>query len=143
VSPDVDLAVAITQIYNLEPKSPMSDLFELVVVRRASSSPPCRRCSFLGEPPCSPSRARVSSPDSPVGGRRRPGAVDHDLIERPRKPHTPSTPGAADGRAPLVNRYGLLSHVLWARSRLAQHYAGRTRLDRAHYFFLRIIYLFP
>jgi hypothetical protein len=73
-----------------EPKPTMQTIDGIPVERRASSIHRHRHPSALGELMCPAAPIRVSSLLALVGGRRRLGAVDHNLIGRPQLPSTPS-----------------------------------------------------
>jgi hypothetical protein len=86
------------------PNPPLPPLVGITGVRRVAPCAHQGRRRSLGEPPPLPEPARVSSPSAPARGRRQPGAVDPDLIGRPRCPRTPSAAVAADSGPALSAR---------------------------------------
>jgi hypothetical protein len=78
-------STADAQVVLLELNPTLSPLVELAGVCRIGSSSPRRRGKPLGEPPPFPKPARVPSLSTMAGGRRRPRAIDPDLIGRLRR----------------------------------------------------------
>jgi hypothetical protein len=72
-----------------ERKPIMQTIDGIPVEHRASSIHRRRHPSALGELLCPAAPIRVSSLLALVGGRRRLGAIDHNLIGRPQLPSTP------------------------------------------------------
>jgi hypothetical protein len=113
--PDGKLATAIAKTCILAPSSSMLTIPGVVVERRAAPTPPHRPGSPLGELRCRPRRARVSTPLILARGRRRPPAIDGDLIGRPTASDTGLARPAADRRTLPVGAPGCRPHSLLGR----------------------------
>jgi hypothetical protein len=95
-------SIAGVQILIPEANPPLSPLSEVVLSSRVPSSPPHGRRRPLGELRRRPVELGFWPCVPAAGGRRRPGAVDPDLIGRLRALHTASAPAAPGGRAPPI-----------------------------------------
>jgi hypothetical protein len=93
----MDLTVAAAQISFPACKSTAPPIVGLASELRVSSWRRHHRRGTLGEPPPIPDPARVSPKSIVAEGRRRPRAVDPNLIEWPRSLHTPSGAAPANG----------------------------------------------
>jgi hypothetical protein len=120
----------------------LAPLVELVEVCRVGPSSPRRRGKLLGEPPPFPEPARVSSLSAMAGGRRRPRAIDPDLIGRLRALLTGLASAGADRQAQPVGRFGRVSRMLRAGSGPAQSCWPRSILSSPISFFRKNLLTF-
>jgi hypothetical protein len=112
--------IADVRIRLLEEKPPLPHLAKVAILRRVASSSPHRRGKPLGALPPLPDPAKVFALSHHVGGGRRAGTVDPDLIGRPWALPTDSAPAPPGDWAPPVRRFKLPSRARHAWSGPAQ-----------------------
>jgi hypothetical protein len=125
------------QIRLPEENPPLPHLAEVAVLHRVASSSPHHQGKPLGVTLPLPDPARVSAPSQHVGGGRRAGTIDPDLIGRPRALPIDSAPAPPGDWAPPVRWFESPSRARHAWSGPAQCGSAPDRQIPAR------IYLFP